>query len=72
MLNSDGLTDEQWEGLKELFTSPVIYLEQDNATMLAVNILESNYDELKYSTNRNINNLTFTIEYAFDNYKQTL
>lgn len=71
-LNSDGLTDEQWEGLKELFTSPVIYLEQDNNTLLSVNILESNYDELKYSTNRAINNLTFTIEFAFDNYRQTL
>lgn len=71
-LNSDGLTDEQWEGLKELFTSPVIYLEQDSSTLLSVNILESNYDELKYSTNRAINNLTFTIEFAFDNYRQTL
>jgi len=72
LLNSDGLTDVQWEGLKELLTSPVIYLEQDNSTLLAVNILESNYDELKYSTNRNINNLTITIEYAFDNYSQSL
>ena len=71
-LNSDGLTDAQWEGLKELFTSPVIYLEQDNNTLLSINILESNYDELNYSTNRNINNLTFTIEYAFDQYRQTL
>lgn len=71
-LNSDGLTDEQWDGLKELFTSPVIYLEQDSSTLLSVNILESNYDELKYSTNRAINNLTFTIEFAFDNYRQTL
>jgi hypothetical protein len=71
-LNSDGLTDAQWEGLKELLTSPVIYLEQDNNTLLSVNILESNYDELNYSTNRTISNLVITIEYAFDNYKQTL
>lgn len=72
LLNSDGLTNQEWQGLKELFVSPVVFYERDENTLIPVNIVDSNYDELNYSTSRSINNLQFTIEFTFDNYRQTL
>lgn len=72
LLNSDGLADSEWEGLKELFVSPVVFLELNNFTLIPVNILESNYEELNYSTSRSISNIQLTIQYTFDNYRQSL
>ena len=70
-INSDGLTDAQWIGLKELVLSPVVMMEY-GATYIPVNIKESNYEEKIYINDRQISSLQLTIEYTFDNYRQSL
>lgn len=70
-INSDGLTDAEWIGLKELVLSPVIMMEY-GATYIPVNIKESNYEEKQYVNDRQISSLQLTLEYTFDNYRQSL
>lgn len=70
-INSDGLTDAEWIGLKELVLSPVVMMEY-GATYIPVNIKESNYEEKQYINDRQISSLQLTIEYTFDNYRQSL
>jgi hypothetical protein len=70
-INSDGLTDAEWIGLKELVLSPVVMMEY-GATYIPVNIKESNYEEKIYINDRQISSLQLTIEYTFDNYRQSL
>lgn len=70
-INSDGLTDAEWIGLKELVLSPVIMMEY-GSTYIPVNIKESNYEEKQYVNDRQISSLQLTLEYTFDNYRQSL
>lgn len=70
-INSDGLTDAEWIGLKELVLSPVVMMEY-GATYIPVNIKESNYEAKQYVNDRQISSLQLTIEYTFDNYRQSL
>lgn len=70
-INSDGLTDAEWIGLKELVLSPVVMMEY-GATYIPVNIKESNYEEKQYVNDRQISSLQLTLEYTFDNYRQSL
>lgn len=70
-INSDGLTDAEWIGLKELVLSPVVMMEY-GSTYIPVNIKESNYEEKQYINDRQISSLQLTIEYTFDNYRQSL
>lgn len=70
-INSDGLTDAEWIGLKELVQSPVVMMEY-GSTYIPVNIKESNYEEKQYVNDRQISSLQLTLEYTFDNYRQSL
>ena len=70
-VNSDGLTDAEWIGLKELVLSPIVMMEY-GATYIPVNIIETNYEEKQYINDRQINSLSLTLEYTFDNYRQSL
>jgi hypothetical protein len=70
-INSDGLTDEEWIGLKELVLSPVVMMEY-GATYIPVNIKETNYEEKQYVNDRQLSSLSLTLEYTFDNYRQSL
>jgi hypothetical protein len=70
-INSDGLTDAEWIGLKELILSPVVMMEY-GATYIPVNIKETNYEEKQYVNDRQLSSLSLTIEYTFDNYRQSL
>jgi hypothetical protein len=70
-INSDGLTDAEWIGLKELVLSPVVMMEY-GATYIPVNIKETNYEEKQYVNDRQLSSLSLTIEYTFDNYRQSL
>lgn len=70
-INSDGLTDAEWIGLKELVLSPVVMMEY-GATYIPVNIKETNYEEKQYVNDRQISSLSLTLEYTFDNYRQSL
>jgi hypothetical protein len=70
-INSDALTDAEWIGLKELVLSPVVMMEY-GSTYVPVNIKESNYEEKQYVNDRQLSSLQLTLEYTFDNYRQSL
>jgi hypothetical protein len=72
ILNSDLLSDAEYEGLEELVLSPVVMLEVNSSTYVPVNIRESNYEKKKYINDQAIPSFTITIEYTFENYRQAL
>jgi hypothetical protein len=71
-LNSDLLTDAEWEGLRELMLSPIVILEVDKDTYYPVNILETNYPINKVVNETRPTSLVINIQYTFDNYRQSL
>ena len=71
-LNSDLLTDAEWEGLRELMLSPIVILEVDKDTYYPVNILENNYNINKVVNETRPTSLVINIQYTFDNYRQSL
>lgn len=74
-LNSDWINDEVGTAIKGLFESPVVYLERkttnNNYNWIAVNVIDQQYKVRKYSNGRSLKNVTVTIEYAHENYRQT-
>jgi hypothetical protein len=71
-LNSDLLTDAESAALEQLVVSPVVMLETSSTTYVPVNIVANNYVKRKYEQGRQIPNLQISIEYSFDNYRQSL
>ena len=71
-LNSDLLSDAEYAALEQLVLSPVVMLEVNSTTYVPVNVVADNYIKRKYDQNREIPNMNLTIEYSFDNYRQSL
>jgi hypothetical protein len=71
-LNSDLLTDAEWEGLRELILSPIVILEVDKDNYYPVNILETNYPINKVINETRPTSLLINIQFTFDNYRQSL
>jgi hypothetical protein len=71
-LNSDLLTDAESVALEQLVVSPVVMLETSATSYVPVNIVANNYVKRKYEQGRQIPNLQISIEYSFDNYRQSL
>jgi hypothetical protein len=71
-LNSDLLTDAESAALEQLVLSPVVMLETSSTSYVPVNVVANNYIKRKYEQGRQIPNLQLTIEYSFDNYRQSL
>jgi hypothetical protein len=71
-LNSDLLTDAESAALEQLVVSPVVMLETSATSYVPVNIVANNYVKRKYEQGRQIPNLQISIEYSFDNYRQSL
>jgi viroplasmin and RNaseH domain-containing protein len=71
-INSDYLTDSEYEGMKQLIESPIVMMEVDSNTYIPVNIIETNYEFKKYVNDRRMSNIELTIEYTFDNFRQSL
>jgi hypothetical protein len=71
-LNSDWITDLQAEVFEELITSPAIYLERGVSTFVAVNVIDSSYEQKKAVNERKLFNLTLDIEYSYERYRQAL
>lgn len=72
VLNSDLLSDLEYAALEQLILSPVVFLETSVSTYVPVNITATNYVKRKYEQNREIPQMELTIEYTFDNYRQSL
>jgi hypothetical protein len=70
-LNTDLLSNEEWQGLRELVISPVVILETSPTTYIPINILETTYSPNKVVNEQKPTSLRITIQYTFDNYRQT-
>jgi hypothetical protein len=71
-LNSDLLSDAEYAALEQLFLSPVVMLETSPTDYVPVNVIANNYVKRKYEQGREIPQLNLTIQYSFDNYRQSL
>ena len=71
-INSDYLTDAEYEGMKQLIESPIVMYEIDSNTYVPVNIVETNYEQKRYVNDRRMSNIELTIQYTFDNFRQSL
>ena len=71
-LNTDLLSDAEYAALEQLFLSPVVMLETSPTEYIPVNVIETNYVKRKYEQSREIPQLNLTIQYSFDNYRQSL
>jgi hypothetical protein len=71
-LNSDLLSDAEYAALEQLFLSPVVMLETSPTEYVPVNVIATNYVKRKYEQGREIPQLNLTIQYSFDNYRQSL
>lgn len=70
-INSDWINDEQAAWLEELFTSPAVYLERADNSLIAVNIQTNNY-EIRKKANDKLINIQLSFTYAFDRYRQRM
>jgi hypothetical protein len=64
-ISTDFLTDEEYQWLSQLVTSPMVYL-QDGSTLYPLMIEETNYEFKKHIVDR-LTNLSLTV--SFGNYK---
>jgi hypothetical protein len=71
-INSDYLTDSEYDGMKQLIESPIVMMEINPYTYVPVNIIDTNYEFKKYVNDRRMSNIELTIEYTFDNFRQSL
>jgi hypothetical protein len=69
LINSDWISDTEAAWLEELLTSPAVYLERADRSLLAIN-LETNTYEIKQKANDKLINIQLAFSYAFDKYRQ--
>lgn len=62
-LNSDLLTDEEYEWLEELVLSPMVYIEMEGYFFPVV-IVQNDYEKKKYRNDLQVSNLTLSIEFG--------
>jgi len=68
-VNSDWITDAEANWLEEMFTSPAVYLERSDRSLVAVNI-DTNSFEIQKKQNDKIINIQLDFSYAYDRYRQ--
>jgi len=68
-INSDWINDEQAAWLEELFTSPAVYLERADKSLVAINIQTNSY-EIQKKANDKLINIQLSFSYAYDRYRQ--
>lgn len=71
VLNSDFITEAQATWLKELMTSPVVYLDDATYGLVAVNITDGSYESFQ-KTKDKLFNLVINLVYSQDNSVQQL
>jgi hypothetical protein len=72
-VTSDWVSDTEAVGLRELFSSPVIWLERAVNDFVAVQVTETNYETKTYLNNsRALHNITANIEFSYNRYRQSL
>ena len=70
-LNSDFLSDQQVIYLKNLFSSPAIYVEDQNGVLQAANVTDDSYT-LSKKVNAKVYSLSLNLELSQPDYRQTL
>jgi hypothetical protein len=69
IINSDWITDAEAAWLEELHTSPAVFLERADKSLLAINIETNNY-EIKQKANDKLLSVQLAFGYAFDKGRQ--
>lgn len=69
ILNSDWITEETYQWLEELVSSPVVYWDNDSV-LIPMTVSTSSY-ERKKQVNDKIFNLTIELEFTYDRYRQS-
>jgi hypothetical protein len=70
-LTSNWISSDQMTWLKELFTSPQIYIDTDNTTLIHATVVDTTFNERQVENERLIN-CTITLAYGQDNFRQSL
>jgi len=70
-INSDWINDDQATWLEELFTSPAVYLEHADKSLVAINIQTNSY-EIQKKANDKLINIQLSFSYAYDRYRQRM
>lgn len=68
-INSDWISESESTWLKELITSPVVFLDHATHGLIAVTITNAAYEEMK-DVNDKIFNMVLNFEYTFNNARQ--
>lgn len=68
ILNSDWVTEEVQAWLKELFTSPEIFLVS-GTNLIAMDIINTEWEQ-KFAVNRELFNVTIELNYSVKNFRQ--
>jgi len=68
-INSDWITDEQAAWLEELFTSPAVYLERSDRSLVAINISTNSF-EIQKKANDKLINIQLDFSCAYDRFRQ--
>ena len=69
VLNTDWISEDESVWLRELFDSPEIYLLVNSELVAISKITEVEYEE-KTSEVDGVHNITFTVDYTWDNFRQ--
>jgi len=68
-VNSDWISEDESTWLKELITSPCVYLDHATHGLIAINITNGAYEKRR-SVNDKIFNLVITFEYSYNSKRQ--
>jgi len=70
-LNSNWISDNMSDWIQGLFQSPLVLLEKTDG-LVSVNVLDNSYTVEKYLNGRQLHNITLSIEYSYNRYRQSL
>lgn len=75
-IQTDWISDDMADWFKGLFESPIVLLERPttgtNYDMVAINIVERDYQVRKFANGRQLNNIQVSFQYSYDRYRQSL
>lgn len=75
-IQTDWISDNMADWFKGLFESPIVLLERPttgtNYDMVAINIVERDYQVRKFANGRQLNNIQVSFQYSYDRYRQSL
>ena len=72
LINSNWLSDADFQWLQGLAESPIVWFEQEDNNIIPIQITNSNYETKKYLNGRRLHQMSLNIEYSYNRYRQSL